>query len=199
MYRSVYDTILFFHLFWKRTFHEDMWRRYCCLTVFPMFNTCLSCEDIAQQSCAMVRRWRFFVEFLRPVFSPIRVQHISDPHSKFALRPHHVVNVQSTATENRQGKTRKKEYYIIMVALWNRADHYIFVRWFLLPLLLSFFFSSPNLSHRRLDVCHLGTIAQLCRAISSQLRHISTIGKIVKQQYLLHVSSQYGELRPTNG
>jgi len=24
---------------------------------------------------------------------------------------------------------------------------------------------------------HLGTIAQLCRAISSQLRHISTIGK----------------------
>jgi len=25
--------------------------------------------------------------------------------------------------------------------------------------------------------CHLGTIAQLCRAISSQLRHISTTGK----------------------
>ena len=25
--------------------------------------------------------------------------------------------------------------------------------------------------------CHLGTIAQLCRAISSQLRHVSTIGK----------------------
>jgi len=34
----------------------------------------------------------------------------------------------------------------------------------------------------------LGTIAQLCRAISSQLRHISTIGKIrVKQKYLLHM------------
>jgi len=29
-----------------------------------------------------------------------------------------------------------------------------------------------------------------------QLRHISTIGKIVKQQYLLHMSRQYGELRP---
>ena len=72
------------------------------------------------------------------------------------------------------------------------------------------FFSSPNLSSRRLDVYrtsthglalvqiwnaglkraarnsveiqdakgrHLGTILQLCRAISSQLRHISTIGK----------------------
>ena len=91
-----------------------------------------------------------------------------------------------------------------MVALWNRADHYIFALWFLLS---SSFFSSPNLSRRRLDVCHtsthgvalvqisdaglkratgrkkvaknshLGTIAQLCRAISSQLRHVSTIGK----------------------
>ena len=31
---------------------------------------------------------------------------------------------------------------------------------------------------------HLGTIVQLCRAISSQLRHISTSGKkVVKQQY----------------
>jgi len=27
------------------------------------------------------------------------------------------------------------------------------------------------------NICHLGTIAQLCLAISSQLRHISTIGK----------------------
>jgi len=95
---------------------------------------------------------------------------------------------------------------VIMVALWNRADHYIFALWFLL--LSSFsFFSSPNLSRRGLDVCHtsthgvalratsgcrsetccmqlaentgrkkvaknrhLGTIAQLCRAISSELR-----------------------------
>jgi len=47
---------------------------------------------------------------------------------------------------------------------------------------------------------HLGTIAQLCRAISSQLRQVSTIGKKpVKQQYLLHMSSQYGELRPISG
>jgi len=37
---------------------------------------------------------------------------------------------------------------------------------------------------------HLGTIAQLCRAISSQLRHESTIGKkLVKQQYVHHMSS----------
>jgi len=40
-------------------------------------------------------------------------------------------------------------------------------------------------------------IAQLCRAVSSQLRHVLTIGKkLVKQQYLLHMFSQYGELSP---
>jgi len=42
---------------------------------------------------------------------------------------------------------------LVMVALWNRADHYIFILWFL----LSFFFSSPNLSRRRVDVCHTCT------------------------------------------
>jgi len=44
---------------------------------------------------------------------------------------------------------------------------------------------------------HLGTIAQLRRAISSQLRHVSTIGKkLVKQQYLLHMSLQYVNFGP---
>ena len=39
---------------------KDMWGRYCCLTsFFPIVDTCLSCEHIARQSCAMVRRWRF--------------------------------------------------------------------------------------------------------------------------------------------
>jgi len=98
-----------------------------------------------------------------------------------------------------------------MVALCNRADHYIFALWFLSSI---FFFSSPNLSGRRLDVYHillhmawpsanlecrsemcwsrlaantgrkkvaknrhLGTIAPLRRAISSQLRHVSTTEK----------------------
>ena len=67
---------------------------------------------------------------------------------------------------------------------------------------------------------YLGTIAQLCRAISSQLRHVEidrysylysaykskeSLGaidnrkKLVTQKYLLHMSSQYGELRPTRG
>ena len=44
---------------------------------------------------------------------------------------------------------------------------------------------------------HLGTIAQLCRAISSQLRHLSTIAKkLVNQQYVLQMSPRYGELGP---
>jgi len=37
-----------------------------------------------------------------------------------------------------------------MVALCNRADHYIFA-------VVSFFFSSPNLSGRRLDIYHTST------------------------------------------
>ena len=40
---------------------EDMWGRYGCLTSFFLIvDTCLSCEDIAWQSCAMVPRWQFF-------------------------------------------------------------------------------------------------------------------------------------------
>jgi len=38
----------------------------------------------------------------------------------------------------------------VMVAVCNRADHYIFILWFL----SSIFFFSPNLSGRRLDVYH---------------------------------------------
>jgi len=37
-----------------------------------------------------VVQWCQNDDFFRPVFSASRVQHISDMHSKFALRPHHV-------------------------------------------------------------------------------------------------------------
>jgi len=57
---------------------------------FPIVDTCLSCKDIARQSCAMVPRWRFLATFFRPVFSASRMQQVSDRHLKFALRPHHV-------------------------------------------------------------------------------------------------------------
>ena len=69
---------------------ENMWGRHCCLKVFfPIVDTCLSCEDIARQSCATVPRWRIFGDFLRHVLLATRVQYVSDLHLKFALRPHH--------------------------------------------------------------------------------------------------------------
>ena len=49
------------------------------------------------------------------------------------------------------GKAHSRAY-LIMVALRNRADHYIFMLF-----LLSFFISSPNLSGQRLDVYHTST------------------------------------------
>ena len=48
------------------------------LSMFLIVDLCLSCEDTARQSCAMVPRWRIFGDFLHPVFSTSRVQHISD-------------------------------------------------------------------------------------------------------------------------
>jgi len=39
----------------------------------------------------MVPRWPIFGNFLGPAFPESHVQHISDQHSKFALRPHHDV------------------------------------------------------------------------------------------------------------
>jgi len=57
---------------------------------FPIVDTCLSCKDIARQSCGIVARWRFLVTFLGPAFAASRVQHLSDLHFKFALGPHHV-------------------------------------------------------------------------------------------------------------
>jgi len=57
---------------------------------FLIIDMCISCEDIARQSCAMVPRWQFLATFLHPVFSASRVQHVSDLHLKFALRPHRV-------------------------------------------------------------------------------------------------------------
>jgi len=106
---------------------------------------------------------------------------------------------------------------LFMVALWNRTDHYIFALWLLLSF---FFFPrlmsavadwmcailpqnfrcrsescctrlAENTGRKKVaENCHQGTITQLCRAISSQLRHVSTIRKkLVKQQYVLHMSS----------
>jgi len=114
-----------------------------------------------------------------------------------------------------------------MAALCNKAGHYDFALWFLSS---SFFFSSPNLSHRRFDVCHTSThgvaLVQIWNAglkcaargwlemqdpkiakKSPSGHHRTTLSgyifatklridnrkKLVKQQYLPHMSSQYGD------
>jgi len=78
------------------------------LQFFPNADTCLTCEDIAQQNCVMVPIWRFFGDFLRPVFSASRVQHVSDLHLKFALRLYtmcgSMADIQSAKAEIRRGK-----------------------------------------------------------------------------------------------
>jgi len=76
---------------------------------FPVVDTCLSCEDVAQQSCAMVPICRFSGDFLHPAFPASRVQYISDLHSKFALRPHCVeVWKTSNLRRLRLGEEKKK-------------------------------------------------------------------------------------------
>ena len=115
----------------------------------------------------------------------------------------------------------------VMVALWNRADHYIFALWFL----LSFFFfprlisavgdwMSAILPHM---VCglsaNLGCRSETCSLKmhdakkSPSVHHRTTLSgyifttkeridnrkKLVKQQYLLYMFPQYGELQPTSG
>jgi len=48
-------------------------------------------------------------------------------------------------------------FLFFMAALWNSAGYYIFALWFHLSIFFLSSFSSPNLSRRRLDVCHTST------------------------------------------
>ena len=71
----------------RSLYYEDMWRRYRCLTSF--FRLSIRALTAKIQPDKFVQ-WCQNGNFLRPVFSASRMQHISDTHSKFALRPHHV-------------------------------------------------------------------------------------------------------------
>ena len=112
-------------------YYQDMYRRYCCLTsFFPIVDTCLSCEDIVRRSCTMVPRWRIFGDFLGPALAS-HVQHISNMHSKFAPRPHHVskwsmVDIQSPTAEIRRGKKKEERTKIeITGQKYNVRTYYI--------------------------------------------------------------------------
>jgi len=68
-------------------YYEDTWRMYCCLTISFRLSIHASAAKIQPDN---VVRWCRNGYFLRPVFAASRVPQISDMHSKFALRPHHV-------------------------------------------------------------------------------------------------------------
>jgi len=49
---------------WSSSYCGNMWRKYCRWTsFFSIVDMCLSCKDIARQSCAMVPRWRILTTF----------------------------------------------------------------------------------------------------------------------------------------
>jgi len=56
----------------------------------------------------MVPKWCIFGDFWGPVFPASHVQHISDLHSKFALRPQHVWKYGRHPISDRWDETRKK-------------------------------------------------------------------------------------------
>ena len=85
----------------------------CLTSFFPIVDTCLSCEDIGRQICGMcTAQMAIFTSFLRAVFSASCAQHVSDLHSKFILRPHHIcgsmVYIQSPTAEIRRGKKEER-------------------------------------------------------------------------------------------
>ena len=123
---------------------------------------------------------------------------------------------------------------LVIVALWNRADHYIFILSFVLlslylffPRLISAFadWMSAVLPHMvwpqcefKMQVWNLLHVArwkhrmQKSRQKLPSGHHCTNLSgyifatkarfdnrkKLVKQQYVLHMSPQYGELRPTS-
>ena len=64
---------------------------------FQIVDKCLSCKDIAGESCAMVPRWRFLTTFLHPVFSASRMRQVSDPHLKVRTKATPCVEVWQTS------------------------------------------------------------------------------------------------------
>ena len=87
-------------------YYEDMWRRYCCLTNLFQLSICALVAKIWPDKVAP---WCQDGDFLRLVFPATRVQRISDLHSKFALRPHHVSKYGRHPICDRWGKKKDRK------------------------------------------------------------------------------------------
>jgi len=114
-----------------------------------------------------------------------------------ALAPHHSIFTGWLLflMPNQQGPTVATAIPSSLASLWSpygigQTIMFSSCGFFFLS---SSFFSSPSLSRRKKSPKNrpLGTIAQLCQAISSQLRHIWTIGKNL-------LSSNMSSTRPHN-
>jgi len=73
-------------------YYGDIWRRYCCLTIFFRLSIRALVAKIWPDK---VVQWCRDGDFLRPVFTASCVQHVSDLHPEFALRPHHYDHVRN--------------------------------------------------------------------------------------------------------
>jgi len=105
-----------------------MWRTYCGLTsLFPIIDTCLSCEDIARQSCRMVPRWRFLRHFCvlylqQAACSTFQTCILNSHYGHTMCRS--MVNIQSPTAEIRRGKKeRKKEETAWNIYIWSALLH----------------------------------------------------------------------------
>jgi len=68
---------------------------------------------VAKIQADKIVRWcpngKFLAIFLQPVFPASRLQHISDLHSKFALKPHHVWKYGRHPMSDHWESARKKK------------------------------------------------------------------------------------------
>ena len=90
--------------------------------------------------------------FLRPVFAASRVQRISELHSKFALRPHHVrkygkhpINLRPLRLGEEKRRRKKKQHKNITPASATQCGHNYQVRWVkFIPSHVTFFSKSNS-------------------------------------------------------
>jgi len=68
-------------------YYDDVWGRYRCLTSFFRLSIHASTAKIQPDKVVRCAKMAIFCVLY---YQRARVQHISDMHSKFALRPHHV-------------------------------------------------------------------------------------------------------------
>ena len=92
---------------------EDMWGKTLLFNkLFAIVNACLSCENIAKQSCAMVPRWRILaifwvLYFQRATCSTFQTCILNSHYGHIMCRS--MVHIQSATAEIRQGKKEERK------------------------------------------------------------------------------------------